>query len=270
MIELVVTGAGTSLCDSILEAVDSVEGDYRLRLIDAMDSAGEARRFRGRTLVIELDSEAGLESADLVFDLNQTYNGQAVAFRPNLSLLPMLRRVLAPLESGDIKMLHGVVGEPAVEHIGGVEALASQVTQLFNGRDPNPEPFGGMLAFNARTLDESGEVNALRSICALRHTVISLERLQTDSFYTVHASLWLQACSPAVADIILGLGTEAYTAGLSVSPDSGRVARDEGIRVSARRVGDDWVHMMLTADLEKTIWAQEARTILVDALGNVQ
>ena len=53
-------------------------------------------------------------------------------------------------------------------------------------------------------------------------------------------------------------------------PDSGRVARDEGIRVSARRVGDDWVHMMLTADLEKTIWAQEAKTILVDALGNVQ
>ena len=270
MIELVVTGAGTSLCDSILEAVDSVEGDYRLRLIDAMDSAGEARRFRGRTLVIELDSEAGLESADLVFDLNQTYNGQAVAFRPNLSLLPMLRRVLAPLESGDIKMLHGVVGEPAVEHIGGVEALASQVTQLFNGRDPNPEPFGGMLAFNARTLDESGEVNALRSIGALRHTVVSLERLQTDSFYTVHASLWLQACSPAVAESILGLGTEAYTAGLSVAPDSGRVARDEGIRVSARRVGDDWVHMMLTADLEKTIWAQEAKTILVDALGNVQ
>ena len=54
------------------------------------------------------------------------------------------------------------------------------------------------------------------------------------------------------------------------APDSGRVARDEGIRVSARRVGDDWVHMMLTADLEKTIWAQEAKTILVDALGNVQ
>ena len=86
----------------------------------------------------------------------------------------------------------------------------------------------------------------------------------------MHASLWLQACSPAVAEIILGLGTEAYTAGLSVAPDSGRVARDEGIRVSARRVGDDWVHMMLTADLEKTIWAQEAKTILVDALGNVQ
>ena len=42
------------------------------------------------------------------------------------------------------------------------------MTQLFNGRDPNPEPFGGMLAFNARTLDESGEVNALRSINALR------------------------------------------------------------------------------------------------------
>jgi hypothetical protein len=269
VIELVVTGAGTGLCDSILEAVDSVEGDYRLRLIDATNSAGEARRFQGRTLVIELDSEAGLESADLVFDLNQTYKGQAVTFRPNLSLLPMLRRVLAPLESGDIKMLHGVVGEPAVEHIGGVEALASQVTQLFNGRDPNPEPFGGILAFNARTLDESGEVNALRSIDALSNTVISIERLQTDSFYTVHASLWLQACSPTVTDLVLGFGTEEYTVGLSVSPYSGRVAHDEGIRVNTRRVADDWVHMMLTADLEKTIWAQEAKTILVDALGKV-
>ena len=97
MIELVVTGAGTGLCDSILEAFDSVEGDYRLRLIGATDSAGEARRFWGRTLVIELDSEAD-RSADLVFDLNQTYEGNG-CFSSNLSLLPMLRRVLAPLES---------------------------------------------------------------------------------------------------------------------------------------------------------------------------
>ncbi|MBU25594.1 MAG: hypothetical protein CMD99_06140 [Gammaproteobacteria bacterium] len=269
MIELVVTGAGTGLCDSILETIDSIEGDYCLRLIDAMESAGEARRFQGRTLVIELDSEADLESADLVFDLNQTYSGHAVAFRPNLSLLPMLGRVLMTLEAGDLKMLHGVVGEPAVEHVGGVEALASQVTELFNGRDPNPEPFGGMLAFNARTLDESCHVDALRAIDALSDAVISIERLQTDSFYTVHASLWLQACSSTVANLILGFETEAYTAGLSVSPDSGRVAQDEGIRVSTRRVADDWVHMMLTADLEKTIWAQEAKTVLVDTLGKL-
>ena len=269
MIELVITGAGTGLCDSILEAIDSLESDYRVRLVDAMESAGEARRFKGRTLVIELDSEADLESADVVFDLKQIYQGHAVTFRPSFSLLPMLKGVLAPLELGDIKMLHGVVREPAVEHIGGVEALASQVTQLFNSRDLNPEPFGGMLAFNARTLDESGEVNELRSICALSDTVISIERLQTDSFYTVHASLWFQTCSPPVADLILGFGTEAYKAGLSISPDSGRVARDEGIRVCTRRVSCDWVHMMLTADLEKTIWAKEAKTILVDALGKM-
>ena len=112
-------------------------------------------------------------------------------------------------------------------------------------------------------------MNALRSIDALSNTVISIERLQTDSFYTVHASLWLQACSPTVTDLILGFGTEEYTVGLSVSPYSGRVAHDEGIRVNTRRVADDWVHMMLTADLEKTIWAQEAKTILVDALGKV-
>ena len=52
MIELVITGAGSGLCDSILEVIDGVQGDYRLRLVDSMESAGEARRFQGRTVVI--------------------------------------------------------------------------------------------------------------------------------------------------------------------------------------------------------------------------
>ena len=58
MTELVITGAGSGLCDSILEAIEAIEGDYRLRLVDSMESAGEVRRFQGRTVVIELDTEA--------------------------------------------------------------------------------------------------------------------------------------------------------------------------------------------------------------------
>ena len=33
--ELVITGAGSGLSDSILEVIDAVEGDYRLRLVDS-------------------------------------------------------------------------------------------------------------------------------------------------------------------------------------------------------------------------------------------
>ena len=82
MTELVITGAGSGLCDSILEVIESVEGDYRLRLVDSMESAGEARRFQGRTVVIELYTEADLSTANVVFDLNQTYSGDAVSRFP--------------------------------------------------------------------------------------------------------------------------------------------------------------------------------------------
>jgi hypothetical protein len=39
------------------------------------------------------------------------------------------------------------------------------------------------------------------------------------------------------------------------------------MRVFARQVSDEWVHLMVTADLEKTIWAQETKSVLVSALG---
>ena len=54
---------------------------------------------------------------------------------------------------------------------------------------------------------------------------------------------------------------------MSISPDSGRVEHDAEMRIIARKASDDWVHMMVTADLEKTIWAQEAKSILAGALG---
>ncbi len=266
MIEVLITGAGSGLCDSILEAIDVVQGDYRLRLIDSMESAGEARRFQGRTIVIELDTEADLSTADLVLDLNQTYSGDAEAFRPQLSLVMMLQRLLSCLEPGSVRALHGAVREPAVEQAQGVEALASQVTQLFNGRDPEPKPFGGTLAFNARTLDETALVEALPEIDALTNASISLERWQSDSFYTVHASLWIQLDEKGIASL-LSLTNQDYVPGLSVSPDSGRVDHDADMMICARRISDDWVHLILTADLEKTIWAREAKRILSKTLG---
>jgi hypothetical protein len=267
VIELVITGAGSGLCDSILEVIEAVEGDYRLRLVDSMSSAGEARRFQGRTVVIELDTEADLSTANVVFDLNQTYSGDAVVFAPKLSLFVMLKRLMGDLAIGSIVALHGVVREPAVEQPQGVEALAGQVTQLFNGRDPEPKPFGGTLAFNSRILDEAALIKALQGLGGLQNADISLERLQSDSFYTVHASLWLQAADSKTVDSIMAKSTDIYGPGVSISPDSGRVDHDVAMRVFARQVSGDWVHMMVTADLEKTIWAQEAKSVLVSALG---
>ena len=266
MIELAITGAGSGLCDSVLEVIESVEGDFRIRLIDGIESAGEARRFQGRTIVIELDHEADLETADLVFDLNQTYSGDVERFRPTLSLVVMMQRLLDSLATADVLTLHGVVREPAVEQPGGVEALAGQVTQLFNGRDPDPQPFGGSLAFNTRTLDDQALVEALSEIHALQHAEISLERLQSDSFYTVHASLWMQLKTPQAKAQVIGCQTDEYRSGLSVSPDSGRVDSEAAMTVCVRELSQDWLHVMITADLEKTIWAQEAKRRLARAL----
>jgi len=266
VIELAITGAGSGLCDSVLEVIESVEGDFCLRLIDGIESAGEARRFRGRTNVIELDNEADIDTADLVFDLNQTYSGDTERFRPTLSLVVMMKQLLDSLATADVLKLYGVVREPAVEQPGGVEALAGQVTQLFNGRDPDPQPFGGSLAFNTRTLDDAALVEALSEIHALQRAEISLERLQSDSFYTVHASLWMQLKTPQAKVMVTEHQTDQYRSGLSVSPDSGRVDSEAAMIVRVRELSSDWVHVMITADLEKTIWAQEAKRRLARAL----
>jgi len=36
--------------------------------------------------------------------------------------------------------------------------------------------------------------------------------------------------------------------------------------VCVRELSQDWLHVMITADLEKTIWAQEAKRRLARAL----
>ena len=110
-------------------------------------------------------------------------------------------------------------------------------------------------------------IEALQGLDALHNAKISLERLQSDSFYTVHASLWLKAADSRAIDAMMAKATDTYAAGISISPNSGRVDHDAAMRVFARKVSDDWVHLMVTADLEKTIWAQEAKSVLINELG---
>ena len=112
-------------------------------------------------------------------------------------------------------------------------------------------------------------IEAIQGLGGLQNAEISLERLQSDSFYTVHASLWLQAADSKTVDSIMAKSTDTYGSGMSISPDSGRVDHDAAMRVFARQVSHGWVHLMVTADLEKTIWAQEAKSVLVSALGTM-
>ena len=266
MIEVVITGGGSGLADEILEALAPIEADFRVRLIDTLDAAGEARRFQGRTVLVELDTEAGLDSADVVLDLDASYAGQIDRFRPEPPAVALLRRLFAELPSGHIDAMHGVIREPAVSMANGVEALAAQVTQLFNGRDPEHGLFGGTLAFNSRILDEASVCEALATIPALDQANVSIERVLSDSFYTVVASLWVQSSADAA---ILSLTNTAFVAGEGVSPDSGRVDVDAPIRLTARSASAGWVHLHVSADLERTLWAQDARDAVLRRLDRV-
>ena len=267
MKDIVITGGGSGLADAILESLESIDADYRLRLVDSMEHAGEARRWRGRTVVIQSDSEVDFSGATLVLDLNHSYVGDAQVFRPGLSSASLLRRMLSFLEPNAIGALYGVVREPVAEITGGVEALASQVTQLFNGRDPEPQPFGGTLAFNCRTLDDSGLIESLQMIPALNGAAISIERYQSDAFYTIHASLWMKLSTKIDFDAVLSIGNTNYEQGLSIAPNTGRVDGDAEMKVYVRKVSEEWVNLMVSADLEKTIWAQEAKSIVLNELG---
>ena len=265
LIVVLITGGGSSLVDAILEAFEFVIGDYRIRLVDNLESAGEARRFQGHTLNIELDTEADISDADLVIDLDQSYLGDAFVMRPELSMVSLAQRLFENLPEGVIRSLHGVIREPVVEVKGGVEALAGQVTQLFSGRDPEPMPFGGALAFNSRLLDDSVLIDVLREMPALGLTYISLERVQSDCFYTVSASLWLQIDS-AYSGRFEDMATEPYQIGLGLAPDTGRVELDAPIRVMVRTLDEGWVHMAIAADLERHLWVADAKLALTRRL----
>ena len=76
-------------------------------------------------------------------------------YLPTASLFVMLKRLLGDLAVDSIKTLQGVVREPAVVQQQGVEALAGQVTQLFNGRDPESQPFEVRSRLTLGPLDES-------------------------------------------------------------------------------------------------------------------
>lgn len=256
VIEIAITGGGSGLADEILETLASVEADFRLRLVDGFSAAGEARRFKGRTLAIELSEEADLATADLVIDLDATYEGTADRFRPLPPLVSLWSRVIPASLEGSITQVLGVVREPAVAVSGGVDALAAQVTQLFNGRDPEEAPFGGQLAFNSRALDADETVRALAELPTLAGTLISLERWQSDHFYTLTFSGWLQVQDPSM---LLQLHKNDLVPGYAVAPNTGRMEVDEPVRVSAELTESGWVHLTLTADLERTLWSQDAK-----------
>lgn len=257
MIEIIMTGAGRSLADAILERLGSLDGDYRMRLCDGYEAAGEARRFQGRTLNIELESEVDLDAADLVLDLGGSYSGDVPRFRPHLSGVSMLDRLVPEAVRDQIEGICGSIREPASEIEGGVEALAGQVTELFNGRDPDPKQFGGTLAFNGRILDEQALVEALQLELSLTAASVSIERVQSDCFYTTVVSVWLDGPAPALSQI-KALQTEPYVVGAGIAPDAGRVDAEAGMRISVRDVSATRIHVHATADLERTLWAQDA------------
>lgn len=265
MIEIVISGAGRSLTDAILERLENLDGDYRLRLCDGYEAAGEARRFQGRTLNIELDSEVNLETADLVVDLAGSYEGNAPRFRPQSSGVSMLTRVVPEAVRGEISGLCGSIREPASEVQGGVEALAGQVTELFNGRDPDPKQFGGTLAFNDRLRDEHALVDALRHDIGLTAAAVSIERVQSDCFYTTVVSVWLDGPTAALSQI-KARQTEPYVVDVGIAPDAGRVDADAGMRISVRDVSSTRIHVHATADVERTLWAEDAYDAICGSL----
>lgn len=262
MIEVVVTAGGSGLADELLSTLEPVDGDFRLRLVDDLTVAGEARRCRGRTLVIELDTEADLETADLVIDLARNYQGVADRFRPEVPTVSLLERVLGDLPAGLVQSLFGVIREPAVSCHGGVDALAAQVTQLFNGRDPDPAPFGGTLAFNTHQLPMVDVIDRLPQIPALNQATYSLERMLTDQFYTVSASLWMQTHS---IDPLMALATGVIESSWA-APDRGRVEDSMPVQVQCEAVAPNWVRLWMTADLERTLWCQDAKDALMRRL----
>lgn len=266
MIEVVLTGGGSGLADEILSSLTPIEADFRVRLVDTLESAGEARRFQGRTVLVELDTEAEFESADLVIDLDGSYSGDCERFRPQLPMVSLVQRLFSALPIDAIQAIHGVLREPAVSVLGGVDALAGQVTQLFNGRDPDVMPFGGTLAFNSRILDDAQLCEELSEIPQLATASLSIERVQSDAFYTVVASLWIQT---PMGQQILQLANASYDAGIGLAPDSGRVEPDAPMRVMARSAASGWVHLLVSADLERTLWAHDVRDAVLRRLDRV-
>lgn len=266
MIEVVLTGGGSGLADEILESLAPIEADFRIRLVDTLESAGEARRFQGRTVLVELDTEAGFEDADLVVDLDGSYSGEVERFRPQLPMVSLAQRLFSDIPIDAIASIQGVLREPVVSVQGGVDALAGQVTQLFNGRDPESAPFGGTLAFNSRVLDDAQLCEQLADIPQLANANLSIERVQSDAFYTVVASLWIQT---AHAQAMLQLANAPYQAGIGLAPDSGRVDADAPMRIMTRLASPGWVHMLVSADLERTLWAHDVRDAVLRRLDRV-
>ena len=269
MIQIVVTGAGRSVADPILERLASIDADFRLHLCDSMETAGEARRFKGRTLNIELASEMEIGIADLVLDLDHSYRGEQPVYRLPSPGCALLQRTVPESVRDAVTAVYGSIREPAAAIEQGVEALAGQVSELFNGRDPDPKQFGGTLAFNERILDPSEMVAAMQTDLGFGQAVISIERIQSDCFHTAAASLWLEGPEDAIS-AVRTMATENYPIGSGIAPNSGRDDADSAVRIAVREIARDRIHVRATGDLEYGIWAKAAHQAVLESVERMQ
>ena len=262
-----VTGAGHSVCDAWIQALDDQFAEDTIVLVDGPDVAGEARRILGRTVVIQVASDVELTDFDGVIDLA----GDAITAVPCLTLPTptdaLLGRLLRTVPS--LTGLRGSIAEPAIAIPGGVEALAGQVSQLFNGRDPDPEPFGGTIAFNQRWLDRSVLAEMMAHARGLPSGAIALAVHQTDLFYTTQASLWVTTSADCL-DRLESEATLVLTEGVSAAPGRGRAEDADSWQMGLRRLSATEAQLEIYADTEHGLWVPAMVTWMTAIRGGLQ
>ena len=257
-----VTGAGQSVCDAWMAALDQRFAEDVFVLTDGPEVAGEARRLFGHTLIVQLPETVDPAEFDGVIDLA----GGTVTETP-CYVLPspakaLVQRVLADVQ---VRGIVGALTEPAIAMPGGVEALAGQVSQLFNGRDPDSEPFGGSLAFNQLRRDSAELEQWVMHAQGLGPEAVSLAVHQTDLFYTTTASLWIEADASTV-DALVAASNTAMDACLAAAPSRGRADDVACWQMATRVLTPTWVHVQVYADTEYGVWV----TAMVDWMCGLQ
>lgn len=246
-----VTGAGQSVCDAWMAGLDARFAEDVFVLTDGPEVAGEARRLLGHTLIVQLSDTVDPAEFDGVIDLaggTRTETPRYVLPSPAQALV---QRVLANLQ---VRGIVGSLTEPAIAMPGGVEALAGQVSQLFNGRDPDPAPFGGSLAFNQLRRDSAEIEQWVMHAQGLAPEAVSLSVHQTDLFYTTTASLWIEA-DAATVDAIVAASNTTMDACVAAAPSRGRADEVACWQMATRVLTPTWVAVQLYADTEYGLWA---------------
>ncbi|MGA1207563.1 MAG: hypothetical protein ACO31Z_07340 [Litorivicinaceae bacterium] len=245
-----VAGAGHSVCDPWMTAFEAQCAEHTIVLADGPEVAGEARRLAGQTLIVQVLDDLDSTEFDGVIDLT----GRLVTTAPRC-VLPAPARVLLQqlLSAVQIQRIVGAIQEPAIATQGGVEALAGQVSQLFNGRDPDPGTFGGTLAFNQLRRDSAAVEQWVRDAQGLAPDAVALTIHQTDLFYTATASLWIEAEVDAI-DALVGQANCAMDACTVAAPGRGRAEESARWQMATRRLTPTAVQVQVYADTETGLW----------------